>query len=47
MGLSQPHLLGIEPLSVDDINHILEVADNYANQLDKGNFQSDILMAVK
>ncbi len=43
MGLSQPHLLGIEPLSVDDINHILEVADNYANQLDKGNFQSDIL----
>ena len=37
------HLLGIEDLSVDEINIILDLADYYADQLDEPRFKSDIL----
>jgi len=37
------HLIGIEELSVDDINLILNRADHYADALDQGSFHSDAL----
>ncbi len=37
------HLIGIEDLSVDEINLILDLANHYADELDKGDFQSDAL----
>ncbi len=37
------HLLGISDLSKDDILGLLDRADDYANRLLKGNFQSDLL----
>lgn len=37
------HLLGISDLSKDDILSLLDRADDYANRLLKGNFQSDLL----
>ncbi len=37
------HLIGIEPLSADEINIILDLADYYADRLDEREFKPDIL----
>ena len=37
------HLLGIDHLDADDIHAILDRANTYADEMDKGNFQSDAL----
>lgn len=37
------HLIGIEALSVDEINIILDLADYYADHLDERDFKPDIL----
>ncbi len=37
------HLIGIEALNKDEITLILDLANTYADALDKGNFQSDVL----
>ncbi len=41
--LSNIHLVGIEDLSADEINIILDLAEDYANQLDDRNFRPNIL----
>ncbi|MBN8520929.1 MAG: aspartate carbamoyltransferase catalytic subunit [Alphaproteobacteria bacterium] len=40
---TQKHLIGIEDLSVDEINIILDLADYYADHLDEREFKPDIL----
>lgn len=39
----QKHLIGIEELSLDEINIILDLADYYADRLDEKEFKPDIL----
>lgn len=40
---NQTHLLGIEDLSADEINIVLDLADYYADRLDERDFKPDIL----
>ncbi len=40
---SQAHLIGIEPLSVEEIETILDLSDYYADRLDEKAFRPDIL----
>lgn len=41
--MNKPHLIGIEDLSASQINAILNLADDYANKLEAGDFKSDLL----